>query len=106
MGCLNSTGQFEHWFANIHFSGPCNRACYFCIGQHMMALDSLNNLDTWPLKNLDEFIQACKERDISEINLTGSNTDPLLYRHISKLHDYLEHHIPNLVLGVRTNGVR
>ena len=105
MGCLNSTGQFNHWFGNIHLSGPCNRACYFCIGQHMMALDPLNNLDTWPLKNIDLFVDECQEHGINEINITGSNTDPLLYQHTRKLREYLDAHIPNLKLGLRTNGV-
>lgn len=105
MGCLNSQGQFNHWFGNIHLSGPCNRACYFCIGQHMMALDPLNNLDTFPLKNLDAFVEECKKHNITEINLTGSNTDPSLYKHIPELRAYLERHIPNLCLGLRTNGV-
>lgn len=105
MGCLNSQGQFDHWFGNIHLSGPCNRACYFCIGQHMMALDPLNNLDTFPLKNLDKFVAECRTHGISEINLTGSNTDPSLYKHIPELRAYLERNIPNLCFGLRTNGV-
>lgn len=104
MGCLNSQGQFDHWFGNIHLSGPCNRACYFCIGQHMMALDPLNNLDTWPLKNIDLFVDECHEHGITEINVTGSNTDPLLYKHTKELREYLDKHIPNLRLGLRTNG--
>lgn len=105
MGCLNSEGLFKHWFANIHLSGPCNRACYFCIGQHMMALDSLNNLDTWPLPNIDKFVDQCLEHNVNEINVTGTNTDPLLYQHTDKLHTYLKERIPNLVFGLRTNGV-
>src|SRR5437762_5702074 len=104
MGCLNSEGQFFHWFANIHLSGPCNRACYFCIGQHMMELDPLNNLNLWPLKNIDEFLDCCLDKDVNEINLTGSNTDPLLYNHIPELKAYLEENIPNLIFGIRTNG--
>lgn len=106
MGCLNPGQGFSHWFANIHFSGPCNRACYFCIGQHMMALDALNNLNTFPLQGFDLFVHRCRENGVSEVNLTGSNTDPLLYRHIARLKDALLEHIPNLVFGVRTNGVR
>lgn len=104
MGCLNSEGQFSHWFSNIHLSGPCNRACYFCIGQHMMELDPLNNLDTWPLKNIDEFLDCCLDRNITEVNLTGTNTDPLLYKHIPELKEYLQYSIPSLKLGIRTNG--
>lgn len=105
MGCLNSEGKFSHWFGNIHLSGPCNRRCYFCIGQHMMALDPLNNLKQWPLKNIDAFVADCLSHNISEINLTGSNTDPSLYRHIPELKKYLAEHIPNLKFGIRTNGV-
>jgi len=104
MGCLNSQGQFDHWFGNIHLSGPCNRACYFCIGQHMMALDPLNNLDTWPLENIDLFVDECREHGITEINVTGSNTDPLLYKRTHQLRAYLDKTIPNLRLGLRTNG--
>lgn len=104
MGCLNSQGQFPHWFANIHLSGPCNRACYFCIGQHMMALDPLNNLGAWPMAGWDEFIAQCHLRSVREVNLTGSNTDPLLYRHHEELCAALRSAIPGVRLGLRTNG--
>lgn len=106
MGCLNSNQGFSHWFANIHLSGPCNRKCYFCIGQHMMALDSLNNLDVKPedMPGMEEFIAKCLEHNVSEVNLTGSNTDPLMYKHIYPLSRYLRKRIPNLVFGCRTNG--
>ena len=104
MGCLNYSNRFDHWFGNIHLSGPCNRRCYFCIGQHMMALDGENNLDSWPLDGLSEFVKECRHRGIFEINLTGTNTDPLLYQHTENLREFLEKNIPGLVLGVRTNG--
>lgn len=105
MGCLNSKGQFNHWFGNIHLSGPCNRSCYFCIGQHMMALDPINNLRTWPLKNLHSFIYTCLHHNITEVNVTGTNTDPLLYERLAELKIELCRFIPNLVFGIRTNGV-
>ncbi len=105
MGCLNSDQGFSHWFGNLHLSGPCNRSCYFCIGQHMMGLDKYNNLDKWPLDNIDEFVAKCKEHSVNEINLTGTNTDPMLYKHLPELKAYLKERIPNLIFGVRTNGV-
>ncbi len=71
----------------------------------MQLLDALNNLDLFPLRNLDTFIERCIEKGIHEINVTGSNTDPLLYRHTHELKAYLQRFIPNLVLGIRTNGV-
>ena len=85
MGCLNSSNKFEHVFANIHLSGPCNRSCYFCIGQHMMDLDPENNLDTWPLLGLDKFVERCNERSITDVFVTGTNTDPMLYKHTAQL---------------------
>lgn len=105
MGCLNSKGQFAHWFGNFHYTGNCNRSCYFCIGQHMMGLDSLNNLHQWPLPGLDEFIQALCAKGINEVNVTGSNTDPLLATNLEKLKVYLAERIPNLMFGCRTNGI-
>lgn len=71
----------------------------------MMALDSLNNLNTFPLKNLDSFVVECNLHGIREINITGSNTDPLLYKHLLKLKLYLKENIPDLIFGIRTNGV-
>ena len=104
MGCLNDR-SFEHWFGNIHLSGPCNRACYFCIGQHMMALDAMNNLKKWPLENIEAFVAQCKARGVKDVNLTGSNTDPLLYRWHHVLTTYLRRKLPGVKLGIRTNGV-
>lgn len=104
MGCLNDN-EFKHWFGNIHLSGPCNRSCYFCIGQHMMSLDPLNVLATWPLEGIEKFVRECRRRKIKEVYLTGSNTEPLLYQHLGKLVRYLRQEIPGVHLGIRSNGV-
>jgi hypothetical protein len=71
----------------------------------MPGVDPINNLDTWPLPGLEKFVAKCREQGVKEINLTGSDTDPLLYRHLDKLCAYLRESIPGLRLGVRTNGV-
>ena len=104
MSCLNSNEKFEHWFGNIHLIGPCNRACYFCIGQHMMDLDTYDVLKTWPLPNIDEFTTQLRKRPVKEICLTGSNTDPLLYHFHKQLTAYLRKEFPNTDLAIRTNG--
>lgn len=104
MGCLNSDQNFEHRFGNIHLSGPCNRKCYWCIGQHMMALDSYNNLDLFPLVGLYDFTIKCKTSKVKEINLTGTNTDPMLYRWHYRLVEYLKTYAPGVIVGIRTNG--
>jgi organic radical activating enzyme len=105
MGCLNDYLMFYHWFGNIHLSGRCNRNCYFCIGQHMPGQDMNNNLGTYPLINIDKFMKNCQEYNVKEINITGTNTDPLLYKHITKLNDYLRENISGLIFGIRTNGI-
>ncbi len=105
MGCLNDEGKFEHWFGNIHLSGPCNRSCYFCIGQHMMALDSCNNLKDWPLANLTKFLEECKTRNVKEVCVTGTNTDPMLYHHTGKLLQAVSAALPDTPIALRTNAV-
>lgn len=104
MGCLNDR-DWGHWFANVHLSGPCNRACYFCIGQHMMALDPLNTLDVWPLPGWDKFVAECQARDVREVYVTGSNTDPLMCGQLPKLAEAVREELGPDVFGVRTNGV-
>ena len=104
MGCLNDA-DYGHWFANVHLSGPCNRSCYFCIGQHMMALDPLNTLHTWPLPGWQEFIKELPQYPIQAAYITGSNTDPLLASVLPHIVEGLkEQGIPEV--GLRTNGVR
>lgn len=70
----------------------------------MMSLDPLNNLDTWPLSNLPQFLASCRARNISEVNLTGSNTDPLLYQHHEELCAALRAELSGCKIGLRTNG--
>lgn len=105
MGCLDDKPPYAKVVGNIHLSGRCNRSCYFCIGQHMMALDSLNSVMQWPLAGLDRFIAECKMYGIYEILVTGSNTDPLLSPNLHRLKGVLAEEFPNLVFGIRTNGI-
>ena len=72
----------------------------------MMELDKENCLDKHPLLGIDNFIKECNDRGISEVNMTGTNTDPLLYTRTEELKEYLKSKIPNLVLGIRTNAVK
>ena len=73
----------------------------------MPGQDPNNNLDQWPLNNLDLFISECIKNNVTEINLTGTNTDPMLYNYLPELISYLRNAmpIPNLRIGLRTNGV-
>lgn len=103
MGCLNAGEGFEHWFGNIHLSGPCNRSCYFCIGQWMPGQDMNNNLGDG-IEGLESFISECKQRGVTEVNITGTNTDPLMKGDLIPLLKRLRlEGFTNI--GIRTNGV-
>lgn len=72
----------------------------------MPGVDPINNLDTWPLPGLAEFIENCNRQGVKEVNFTGSDTDPLLYNHLPELISALREGIPGVRIGIRTNGVR
>ncbi len=71
-----------------------------------MSLDSENNLDTWPLLGIDKFISDCNERGVKEVFVTGTNTDPLLYKHTYELTHKLRSELKtkDVKIGIRTNG--
>jgi len=71
----------------------------------MMTLDRFNVLDKWPLDGWDDFRRECHAHGVQTIYLTGTNTDPMLYRHIGALYGRLAESDYAPTLGVRTNGV-
>lgn len=91
-------------FANILFAGTCNAFCPHCIGKQIDSTLSIDNLDTWPLRNIDTFIDILKKEDIKEISLTWTITDPLLYKHQKELIACLRNNIPWSKLSIHTNG--
>jgi molybdenum cofactor biosynthesis enzyme MoaA len=108
MGCLDHPDtKFKHWSANIHFSGPCNLKCTYCIGQFMPHLNGYNTLHVPPglLPGIDNFLHKVRKRNIKEITLTGTNTDPALYHNLSVLTEWLREEIgEDLKIGIVTNG--
>ena len=91
-------------FANILLSGPCNARCPFCIGKLLDTKSNQNNLDVFPLLHIDEFLQALIDKHVTEISLTWTNTDPLLYKHQDKLISYIRSRIPQAKISLHTNG--
>jgi len=91
-------------FANILFAGLCNAFCPDCIGKQVKSELSPNNLDIFPLKNLDAFVDILKKELITELSFTGTTTDPLLYKHQEKLLIYLREKIPGAKISLHTNG--
>jgi MoaA/NifB/PqqE/SkfB family radical SAM enzyme len=93
-------------FANVLFAGPCNRACPWCIGKSLPPEVNRSNLDLWPLRNLDGFIERVNEATVPEIVFTGTSTDPHLYRYEAELIEELRRRLhPGARISIHTNGV-
>lgn len=95
----------SHDFANILFAGPCNRFCPFCIGKELPDRANEENLNLYPLRNQDAFIREVQRLDIREIVMTGTTTDPHLYRHEERLLSEMRRQLPHARFSVHTNGV-
>jgi hypothetical protein len=93
-------------FANILFAGPCNRTCPFCIGKQMPGSVNVGNLDLFPPRGLDRFVETVNRERVREIVFTGTTTDPQLYRHERRLLDLLRERLhAEARFSVHTNGV-
>lgn len=92
-------------FANILFSGPCSARCYFCIGRQINPILNQPNLDIFPPRNLECFIDLLLKHSIQQVVLTGTDTDPQLYRHEADLLELLRKRLPSQTqISLHTNG--
>jgi len=89
-------------FANILFSGPCNQRCPDCIGRRLPRRPA--NLDRFPVAGLERFCARLVRGGARQLTLTGTDTDPLLYRHLDRLVDELRRRVPGVRLNLHTNG--
>jgi pyruvate-formate lyase-activating enzyme len=98
--------MFNYHFANILFSGPCNQRCPCCIGRQIDPALNRDNLAVFPLHNQREFVALLDQYNIRQVTLTGTNTDPQLYRHQVRLINSLHEAIPGVQISLHTNGQR
>ena len=91
-------------FANILFAGPCNLRCPYCIGQQLDPALNRDNLDEFPVRNLETFVELLRRYRVDQVVLTGTNTDPQLYRHEARMIDWLREQLPQAQLSLHTNG--
>jgi molybdenum cofactor biosynthesis enzyme MoaA len=89
-------------FANILFSGKCNARCPYCIGWKLGQKYPWN-LDIFPPKNLENFMELIRKYVIKEIIFTGTDTDPLLYHYQKELLEILREKVQNTKVSVHTN---
>jgi MoaA/NifB/PqqE/SkfB family radical SAM enzyme len=93
-------------FANILFSGPCNARCPFCIGRQIDPALNVPNLDQFPPRNLDRLLTLVRSYGIHQVVVTGTDTDPQLYRHELALLALLRSQLPSRTqISLHTNGL-
>lgn len=91
-------------FANILFAGPCNLRCPYCIGLQLDPALNRDNLDEFPVRNLEPFVELLRRYRVDQVVFTGTNTDPQLYRHEARMIDWLREQLPQAQLSLHTNG--
>jgi molybdenum cofactor biosynthesis enzyme MoaA len=91
-------------FANVLFAGPCNLRCPYCIGRQVDPVLNRDNLDEFPPRNLDAFVGLLRRHDVRQVVLTGTTTDPQLYRHEARLIRRLRERLPEARFSLHTNG--
>jgi molybdenum cofactor biosynthesis enzyme MoaA len=92
-------------FANILLSGRCNARCPFCIGKQLEHQLNQDNLDEYPPRNLERFIEVIRQEGVRQVVLTGTNTDPQLYPHEERLLQHLRWALPpGTQVSLHTNG--
>lgn len=91
-------------YGEILFLGKCNQKCFYCLGNEMPNAKKQDFNSTHFSKFLDffRFIDILRYRDIDEVYLSSVNTEPLMYKYVDQLVDYL--HTKGFKVGIRTNG--
>jgi molybdenum cofactor biosynthesis enzyme MoaA len=97
-------GRHAYDFANILFAGPCNLRCPYCIGKQVDPALNRDNLGEFPLWGLGTFVELLRRHRVRQVILTGTTTDPQLYRHEARLIACLRERLPDAQLSLHTNG--
>ncbi len=91
-------------FANILFAGPCNLRCPYCIGRQVDPRRNQDSLGLFPLRGLEAFVALLRRHRVRQVVLSGTNTDPQLYRFEGRLLAWLRAALPGIQLSLHTNG--
>jgi MoaA/NifB/PqqE/SkfB family radical SAM enzyme len=100
----NRSDRVGYDFANILLAGPCNQRCPYCIGQQIDPALNQDNLARYPLRNQERFADLLRYHGVRQVVLTGTNTDPQLYRHEERLIAWLRERISGVQISLHTNG--
>jgi len=96
------TGQAVNPFSvEIHPAGKagCINRCLHCTGS---LPESMQSLETIPIKPLIEFIHSLPDHGVGKIVISGCRTEPLTYKHIGEVIKAAK--ASNLSVGIHTTG--
>jgi MoaA/NifB/PqqE/SkfB family radical SAM enzyme len=91
-------------YSSILFNGNCNANCPLCIGKRKEFKNIESNLDKFPLKGIDTFINKNKEQQIPYISFSGIFSDPQQYNYELDLINFVKNKLPFSILSLHTNG--
>lgn len=91
-------------YGEIYFLGQCNFHCFFCIQKELEPQyfqDTMTKHFTkWP--NFEDYLAQLTANHISTIYLSSVNTEPLQYKYVDELTNYLIN--KGFDVGLRSNG--
>ena len=92
-------------YGEILFVGQCNFKCFYCLGHEM---DTSVKESRWMNThfrewiNFAEWIGLLKSNNVDRIYLSSTNSEPMLYKYIDELIDFLKE--LGFSVGIRTNA--
>lgn len=93
------------FYGELYFTGPCNFACFYCIGREVHADEKVNNamrqhFSQWP--GYHEWKADLHAAGITTVFLSSTVTEPLIYRDLDELVDDLI--TDGFDVGLRSNA--
>lgn len=93
-------------YGEILFIGKCNCKCYYCLYNEMKKLQkntqTYNEIHFSEWSKFNDFLNRLKLNNCKKIYLSSTSYEPLLYKYIDELINYLI--IEGFKVGIRTNG--
>lgn len=102
----SNDNQKKYDYGEILFIGKCNYKCYYCLCNEMKKMQkntliyNEKHFSQWP--NFSCFLNELKVNQCKIIYLSSTSSEPLLYKYIDELVDYLKDE--GFRVGIRTNG--
>lgn len=91
-------------YGEILFVGKCNFNCFYCLGHemHPSVIEDTFNVHFSKWRYFEKWLNYLHNNNVKTMYLSSTNSEPLLYKYIDELIDYLQN--DGFDVGIRTNG--